>query len=147
MRWLILAFVLGCGSSKPSGGGPIDDPAPTPRVIPALPAGCPATMGEASGVCDTAVSPSNCQWTEGQCHCGYPLVCSGAARDPDEVPREPPTWQCAGWPPAVRPDGCPGEIGGRCSEEGKQCVYGDCCVATYTCDGGEWKQTQAECPP
>jgi hypothetical protein len=153
MRRILVAVAsmtwLACGSSKPGEGGAIGNAAPDagPRVLPPLAAGCPATMAEAAGTCSWEQSPSNCQWAEGQCHCGYPMVCSGAAVNPDEVPAEPPTWQCAAWPPAVRADGCPGEIGGRCSDEGKQCTYGSCCVATYTCVKGEWRETAAECPP
>lgn len=150
MRCGALAIVLlaACGSTTPPPGA-IGNAAPDagPRLIPPLAAGCPAAFAEATGSCDWNVSPSNCQWAEGQCHCGVAQVCSGAVRDPAESENEPTTWQCASWPPAVRDDGCPGEIGGRCGDEGKQCVYGDCCVATYTCVGGEWQQTAADCPP
>lgn len=146
---ILLAMWASCGSSKPAPGGGIGNAAPDagPRVIPPLAAGCPATMVEASGTCDFDESPSNCQWEEGQCLCGYPAVCSGAAVDPDHVPSEPPTWQCAAWPPAVRADGCPGEMGGSCASEGQECTYGDCCVATYRCTRGAWQQIAAECPP
>lgn len=146
-----LAFVLAaCGGKTP----PPDDrlaanlPDAGPRVIPPLPEGCPATYAEVgSGECDWEAVAGNCQYPEGQCYCGQPPVCSGAERDPNEFAHIPSTWQCSSWPPKVRADGCPGEIGGRCSDEGKECVYGSCCVATYRCERGEWQQIAAECPP
>jgi hypothetical protein len=153
VRWILVAIVslaCACGSSQPApGGGAVGHAAPDagPRVIPPLPEGCPAAYGEATGACDWEQARSNCQYPEGQCHCGVPPVCGGAEVSPEEVARVPSSWQCSLWPPKVRADGCPGEIGGTCTEEGKECQYGDCCVATYRCEKGQWQQVEAICPP
>ena len=66
----------------------------------------------------------------------------------EDIAQFPVAWQCTVTPPAVRADGCPGtEPNGACSQDGRVCSYGDCCVSEYTCQRGQWAITGSECPP
>jgi hypothetical protein len=121
--------------------------APDAGVAP-VPEGCPASFDVAvkTGAC-TAGAPS-CSYPEGSCYCGPTPVCSGMMRPADELDKEPVYWQCTAKPPLVRADGCPGsEPSGACSDEGKQCSYGSCCVTQVVCKGGQWQVGMAACPP
>ena len=149
---LVAVALAGCSGARahdesqgggPSGGGIPADAAP-------LAAGCPPTWAAmpAGGACDRAASQSPCNYPEGSCWCGAAPRCSGAAIDPEEMAKEPTMWNCTPVPPKIRPDGCPGSSpNGACSEEGKRCVYGDCCVETVQCQGGKWVSGAAQCPP
>ena len=154
-RWIAIAILTlaACGGGRPvpSSGG---DQVAAPSIDAGPPAaGCPATWAEITSVagqsCDHATTPSACNYDEGSCWCGAVPVCSGAARDPDELAREPLVWNCTPKPPAVRPDGCPGEMndGLACREAGKRCSYGACCVTIMECRGGKWQTVDQECPP
>lgn len=109
------------------------------------PAACPATYAETplgQACTDTAAA---CTYPEGRCWCGPRGYCGGAAPPPDlldELAR--PAWQCE----AARTDGCPEvQPTGACTEDGKVCGYGDCCVYVLTCQAGAWVHTGGGCPP
>lgn len=142
-----LVALVACGGGKPA-PREIGNVAPDAAPLGAAPAGCPATFAAATGACDPATATAACAYDEGSCYCGVEPYCGGAAPDPEWERSRPTTWQCARTPPAVRGDGCPGTPPeGACSDEGQQCGYGDCCVATYACQGGLWRQTDHSCPP
>jgi predicted Ser/Thr protein kinase len=156
LRRLSIAILTlaACGGGRPGPSSAGGDVAPPPPAIDAGPpaAGCPATWAEITSVtggCDRATGPAVCSYDEGSCWCGVTPVCSGAARDPEEDASEPTVWNCTPKPPAVRPDGCPGEMssGLACREKGKRCSYGDCCVTVMECRGGQWQVVDQECPP
>ncbi len=106
---------------------------------------CPATYAEAEvrGACsDTEAS---CAFAEGRCWCGPRSYCGGVA-PPDELLEElaRPTWQCR----PLRTDGCPeAPPSGICTDEGKTCVYGDCCRQVVACTAGAWVAGEESCPP
>lgn len=145
---VILGLCAACGSSQPP-AGPIGNAAPDagPRELPPLDESCPEAYPVGTGACDGTVADRNCQYDEGQCYCGVAQTCSGVEIDPEEIRRQPTSWQCTPWPPAVRADGCPGTAGGACTNETFECSYGDCCVSSYRCLDGEWTQVRSICPP
>jgi hypothetical protein len=132
----------GCSAVAPSpepaeaASEPVVQPAAPPLAAPET-AGCPSTFASFPvGQACAGAPVSTCTYPEGTCSCvGF---CGGAL--PIHPP--PPHWKCT----PRRTDGCPDAPKGACSAEGKQCSYGDCCVFTYTCEEGAWKQTAAACP-
>lgn len=147
MRWFTwVVAVVACSSTAPA---PQVVPPPPPPPPPPNASSCPASFSTAGGACTPdPTANATCNYAEGSCYCGITPVCSGAARDPDEELREPTFWQCTAKPPLVRADGCPGsEPSGRCTQNGKKCTYGSCCVSHYSCTSGTWQMTGGECPP
>jgi hypothetical protein len=155
-RSISIILTLACGAFA---CGPAPQPAPpvarladAPPPPPPPPNGdtCPTSFSTADGECSGAQVTGTCSYPEGTCYCGVEPRCSGAVMNPDDLGVQPTTWICTAKPPRVRPDGCPGTApspSDACSPSGKQCTYGSCCVSTYTCKGGTWKETAAECPP
>ncbi|HEY1554434.1 MAG TPA: hypothetical protein VGF94_06335 [Kofleriaceae bacterium] len=153
VRRLALAlvwFVAGCGSTPAP--APAQPAKPPPAIPPgAAPGSCPESYDAARGPC---IAPaSGCSYPQGDCACvvDEPHFCSGMVRPKRPPPPKPPptVWLCTPKPPAIRADGCPGtDPNGRaCHDEGKQCTYGNCCVASETCEDGVWKVKRTECPP
>ncbi len=146
IAWSIMMFVA-CGSPRKQEVASASDPPgrPPPNL-----AFCPLTYATSVGECNAETAMGNCHYPEGECHCGWgPPPCSGAAVNPNEPPpAEPARWQCTAKPRRFRADGCPSAEGdGPCTEEGKKCTYGNCCVAISTCKDGKWVRTGGECPP
>ncbi len=110
---------------------------------------CPATF-QGGGACDPEGAP-RCTYAEGACRCGLGSYCGGVPPSPEiEAELRRPRWICTRTPPAVRDDGCPGTQPAQasaCSEPGKTCRYGDCCIYTVTCDDGAWQRGPKVCPP
>lgn len=145
----LLVAVAACGPSKPPPGDPVvSHAAPDAGPPPPLAEGCPAQWeGTPGASCDPA-GPGGCTYAEGSCWCGVPMPCSGAALPDDWGADIPPTWQCTPTPPAIREDGCPGQMpSGACAQHGQRCTYGSCCVHFYECRSGTWENTGGECPP
>ncbi len=146
----IVAIAAACGGRTP----PRQQAVVLGNVAPdggarGLAASCPATFAAAEAAttpCDRA--KVGCDYPEGSCYCGDPAYCGGAAPPPPPPVPPPAHWQCTAKPPAVRADGCPGtEPSGACTDEGKSCQYGDCCVSVDVCRGGQWQAGPAACPP
>jgi len=140
----------GCGSSTPPAARTVENRVPDAGVV-ANDDSCPEAWDRAVGAiaCDPARATRICTFDEGTCYCGIEPWCGGMAPDPEWQRNQPTTWQCSAKPPEVRADGCPGvpPEGGACAQDGQQCGYGDCCVSTYQCIGGQWRAGPASCPP
>jgi hypothetical protein len=138
-------------SAEPDEETEHDEKAGGTESVPQPEGGCPATKKEATGYCvvkGAKYVPTVCQYPEGTCRCGPPKKCGGMA--PKPVPMEKWTWSCESPPPDVLPDGCPGKLpaaGDPCSDEGKVCYHGHCCVQKLECIGGKWKIGPPMCPP
>lgn len=105
------------------------------------PADCPTTYAELAAATSCSINAA-CAYPEGYCTCVG--RCSGVA----PAPGEPPVterWSCS------RPvDGCPLGIptaGSACSDEGRTCNYGSCCIQLATCRSDRWTVGPRMCPP
>jgi hypothetical protein len=146
---VVLVFLAACGSKTPPPGA-VGNATPDAGPMPPPAAGCPASWGEigGGGDCDATVVTSQCNYPEGSCWCGHATPCTGVQLPDDYFTGQPTSWQCNAVPPAVREDGCPGiQPSGACSDDGKQCTYGSCCVTQVACQGGQWVVGMASCPP
>lgn len=110
---------------------------------------CPVTF-QAGGPCELEDAPK-CAYPEGTCTCGTGSYCGGVPPSPEiEAELRKPRWVCKKTPVAIREDGCPGSEpahASACSEEGRSCSYGDCCIVTARCEGGVWNVGPESCPP
>lgn len=129
-------MIIACGAC----GSPRSAPQEAPR-----PASCPATYAEVAINSACEDESATCSYAEGRCWCGPRSYCGGIEPPPElleELRR--PAWQCE----PVRTDGCPeAPPSGSCSEEGKACAYGDCCVQAIVCTSGNWVPGPPSCPP
>jgi len=141
VAWCALA--LACDRQTPT---PPTTPHETVDDSGSNPASCPPDIETPPAAC---ASDLRCTYPQGTCTCAQRPQCSGAERPPDTEPRPNWGWRCAFDP---RPDGCPVEApadGASCSERGKLCNYGDCCIAVHRCTDDGWKfaPDRGGCPP
>ncbi|HVV87478.1 MAG TPA: hypothetical protein VHE35_30760 [Kofleriaceae bacterium] len=108
-------------------------------------ASCPAAYAQIHVGEPCTDTRATCAFAEGRCWCAPGSYCGGVAPTPEILAAlEKPRWQCQ----PVRTDGCPETPPtGACSEPGKACSYGDCCIDSYACQGGTWTRTGGGCPP
>jgi hypothetical protein len=105
------------------------------------PAGCPATMADATGSCQPGSGgfAFSCYYATGGCYCGSLGGPVGVEPDGAVAPAD---WQCDNPGP-----GCPlprPRIGTACTLEGTMCNYLECNFA-QTCMGGVWMDQETGC--
>lgn len=145
-RFVASALVLalaGCGGSRATEADDATDTTGatdwTPETTTIAPSGgngpgCPPAFSGPQPSCQEGDDPGECHYDEGDCYCGAPEICGGAARPP-----MPPVWIC--------------HERRVCGEPGTPCAAGSppcgatCCGGATVCLNGVWTAQMVPCPP
>ncbi|MEM9074855.1 MAG: hypothetical protein AAGE52_40535 [Myxococcota bacterium] len=139
----LLLLLTACRSEPPAGGGHeggeeiatsegLEAETPGERAA----GECPARYNEDPPRCEGDDFPEQCSYPEGDCHCGVPPHCGGAARPP-----LPLRWMCEARRPPCPRDGTP------CGDEGARCSHDACGWTGVRCVDGTWQSFQSPPPP